>query len=87
MNYKSREHIEEVRSLTEEILHGFHHMNYKYDYKLYRKYKQLKEINKELQKKIINQHCTGCKCHIQTDEDSIQMGNNCKLIYSIYYYY
>ena len=80
MDYKSQEPIEEVRSLTEQILHGFHDMNYKYDYKLYRKYKQLKEINKQLQKKIINQHCTGCTCHIQ-------IGDNCKLIYSIYYYY
>jgi hypothetical protein len=45
-------------------------MTYKYDYKLYRKYKKLKEINKKLQEKIVNQHCSGCKCHVQSNEET-----------------
>ena len=45
-------------------------MNNKYDHKLYKKYKQLKEINKKLQEKLINQHCSGCKCHNQHTDNS-----------------
>jgi hypothetical protein len=40
-------------------------MNNKYDHKLYKKYKELKSLNKKLQEKLINQHCSGCKCHNQ----------------------
>ncbi|CAF4095662.1 unnamed protein product, partial [Rotaria sp. Silwood2] len=70
MESKARKRIEELYQLTSEIVKEYHDMkNYKYDYKLYRKYKQLKQINKRLQEKIINQHCSGCKCFIQTYEN------------------
>jgi len=69
MDYKSRKHIEELYLITDELINRHDDMNYKYDYKLYKKYKQLKEINKNLQKKIINQHCSGCMCHNQLNEN------------------
>ncbi|CAF3690879.1 unnamed protein product [Rotaria sordida] len=70
MDSKARKRIEELHLLTSEIVKEYHDMkNYKYDYKLYRKYKQLKERNKKLQEKIINQHCSGCKCFIQINEN------------------
>jgi len=65
-----RKRIEELYLLTDEILNEQNNHNYKYDYKLYKKYKQLKEINKRLQEKIINQHCSGCKCHTQSNVDT-----------------
>ena len=70
MDHRKRSRMEELYSLTDEIINRQHETNYKYDYKLYRKYKQLKEINRKLQEKIINQHCSGCKCHVQSDDDS-----------------
>jgi len=70
MDYKSRKHIEELYLITDELINRHDDMNYKYDYKLYKKYKQLKEINKRLQEKIINQHCSGCKCHTQSNVDT-----------------
>jgi len=70
MDYISRKRIEELYLITDEILHRDDDINYKYDNKLYQKYKQLKKINKKLQEKIINQHCSGCKCHNQLNEDT-----------------
>jgi hypothetical protein len=76
MDYKSRKRFEELYLITDEIVNGHDDMNYKFDYKLYRKYKQLKEINKRLQEKIINQHCSGCKCHHQLNDGSISMNHS-----------
>jgi hypothetical protein len=65
VDHKARKRIEELFLLTDEIIETQKQTQATYDSRLYRKYKQLKEINKKLQEKLIHQHCSGCNCNAQ----------------------
>lgn len=63
IDYKARKRIEELFLLTDELLRERSHETIRYDKKLYKKYKEMKEINKKLQEKLLDYHCSGCQCH------------------------
>ena len=64
---KARKRIEELYELTDEIINAYNEINEKYVHQIYRKYKQLQEINTKLKEKLNHHHCSGCKCTIQTN--------------------
>jgi RNase P subunit RPR2 len=69
IDIKARQRIEELYELTDEIINAYNEINEKYVNQIYRKYKQLQEINKNLKEKLNHHHCTGCKCTIQSDNE------------------
>lgn len=69
IDIKARQRIEELYELTDEIINAYNEINEKYVNQIYRKYKQLQEINKNLKEKLNHHHCTGCKCTIQSDDE------------------
>ncbi|UJR25632.1 hypothetical protein I4U23_006984 [Adineta vaga] len=71
IDYRARKRLEELYLLTDELLQEQSTKDDKYDYKLYKKYKRLKEMNRKLQEKIINQHCSGCKCRKRQQSSEI----------------
>ena len=72
LDYHSQKRLEELNVITDEVLKEHGVRDCKYDYKLYRKYKQLKLINRKLQEIIISQHCPGCKCYEKPEEEEEQ---------------
>lgn len=62
IDYKARKRIEELFLLTDELLRERSYETVRYDKKLYKKYKEVKEMNKKLQEKLLDYHCTGCQC-------------------------
>ena len=62
IDMKARKRIEELFELTDEIINAYNEINDKYVSQIYRKYEQLKEVNKKLQDTLKRHHCTGCQC-------------------------
>jgi len=69
IDIKARKRIEQLYELTDEIVNAYDEINEKYIHQIYRKYQQLKEINKNLKDQLNRHHCTGCKCPVQPTED------------------
>jgi len=91
IDYKARKRIEELFSLTDEILRERSYETVRYDKKLYKKYKEVKEMNKKLQEKLLDYHCTGCQCRHSSNppvapavqvipSSNVNLDNNRKLI-------
>jgi RNase P subunit RPR2 len=64
VDIKARKRVEELYELTDEIINAYNEINEKYVHQIYRKFKQLQEINKKLKEKLTDHHCTGCKCSV-----------------------
>ena len=62
IDVKARKRIEELYELTDEIINAYNEVNETYVSKIYRKYKQLQDINRNLKKQLSQHHCAGCKC-------------------------
>ncbi|CAF0971319.1 unnamed protein product [Adineta steineri] len=76
---KARKRIEELYELTDEIINAYNEINDKYINQIYRKYKQLQEVNARLKEQLNSHHCTGCKCTNQSigdEEEEVDDGNN-----------
>jgi len=75
VDLKARKRIGELFELTDEIINAYNEVNEKYVSQIYRKYKQLQEINKKLKEKLNQHHCAGCKCtkklshHVEEEEE------------------
>jgi len=69
IDIKARKRIEQLYELTDEIISAYNEINEKYVNQIYRKYKQLQKINKNLKEELNQHHCNGCKCNIQSNEE------------------
>ncbi len=69
IDMKARKRIEELFEITDEIINAYNEINEKYVHQIYRKYKQLQAVNRNLKEKLDHYHCTGCKCTIKTNRN------------------
>jgi len=76
IDIKARQRIEHLYELTDEIINAYNEINEKYVNQIYRKYKKLQDINKNLKEQLNNHHCTGCKCTIKSNEDEEEEEEN-----------
>ncbi|CAF3782049.1 unnamed protein product [Rotaria socialis] len=70
IDIKARKRIEELYELTDEIINAYNEVNETYVNKVYRKYKQLQEVNKKLKQQLNHHHCSGCKCTILPNDST-----------------
>ena len=62
IDVKARKRIEQLYELTDEIISAYNEINDKYVNQIYRKYENMKELNRQLQRQLTSHHCAGCKC-------------------------
>jgi RNase P subunit RPR2 len=67
IDIKARKRIEQLFEITDEIINAYNEINEKYVNQIYRKYKQLQEVNKNLKEKLHHYHCAGCQCTIKSN--------------------
>ncbi|CAF1637599.1 unnamed protein product, partial [Rotaria magnacalcarata] len=70
IDIKARKRIEELYELTDEIINAYNEVNETYVNKVYRKYKQLQEVNKKLKQQLNRHHCSGCQCTILPNDNT-----------------
>lgn len=70
MDQVSRKHFTKLYSLTNELVHRRDDKVHVYQSKLYRKYRTMKKLNRQLQEKILSQHCSGCHCFPHRSEQT-----------------
>ncbi|UJR23277.1 hypothetical protein I4U23_026294 [Adineta vaga] len=70
IDVKARKRIEELYELTDEIINAYNEINEKYINQIYRKYKQLQDVNRKLKEQFNHHHCIGCKCTMQSENNA-----------------
>ena len=70
IDVKARKRIEQLYELTDEIISAYNEINDKYVSQIYRKYENMKELNRQLQRKLASHHCVGCKCNDRLPDEN-----------------